>query len=208
MKRTKVVTGLLSLAALFVLGTLAATSASAASEFLWSGALPGLILVLSTNAQLFAFEPGGTIFTCKHFGARATTSNGSAMTTKEIVLTGLYSKCEFVGVNTKVSPVEFLLTADGSIAVIGKPIVLTFGGIFNCSVKIDSGAANRSLKTIKFLNAPQSHPAAVLAHVEIAGFTSLSSGGECGTPGEERREGLFRGLWLLFVDGGTLRWDP
>jgi len=208
MKRTTTATGFLTLLAMLVLGAFSAGSASAVSQFLWTGPLPALGLVLSENTQFFKAVPGGTpAVTCKHFGGHGIVSNGKAMTTKEITITGQYSKCETLGIATKVTPAEFLLNADGSVSVVGKPIVISIGGVANCSLKIETGPSNENLKTIKFLQ-DALNAGAITAHVEIKGITSLGSGGECGTAGLEQKEGEYRGLLLASVDGGTIRWDP
>jgi len=208
MKRSITATGLLSLVAMILVGVFSTGSASAVSQFLWTGPLPGVVLVLSTNTQFFQAIPGGAPIECAHFGARGLASNGKAMTTKEITLIGTYSKCKAAGLfSATVSTAEYLLNANGSVAVVGSPIVVTVPEL-NCTLKISASAngagPNSNLNTIKFLNEPQS----ILAHVEvIEGIISLSSGGECGKAGEEFTKGTYRGLLLASVDGGTLQWD-
>lgn len=208
MKRVKIATGLLTFVAMIAVGAFSAGLASAAPQFLWTGSLPGLVLALSTGKQVFTSQPGGTPIECEHFGGHAIASNGKAMTTKEVTLTGRYTKCKAAGIfNATVSPAAFLLNADGSVAIIGQPIVISIEGI-NCSLKItnsNNGAApNNNLKTIKYLN---ENAAAILAHAEVKGIVSLSSGGECGEVGIEKTEGEYKGLFLAVVDGGVLQWD-
>jgi len=204
MKRIITATGLSALAAMLVLGAFAG-SAFAVPQFLWTGPLPGLVLVLSTNPQVFTAAAGLEII-CQHFGAHAIASNGKAMTTKEFTLTGLYSNCKTEGAvktGATVTPAEFLINADGSIAVL-KSLVITVPEFINCSLKVIGGAPNNNLKTIKFLN----NPSDLLAHVEVINIESLGSGGACGEPTVAKTEGTYRGLLLASVDNGTLRWDP
>jgi hypothetical protein len=204
MKRQITATGLLSLVAMIVVGVFSTGSALAGggpnSVFSWTGPLPGLVLVLNDNKQIFTTEPGGVQIECAHFGGHSIASNGKAMTTKEVTLTGLYTKCEAIGLNATVSPAEFLLNADGSASIL-KAIVITIPAL-GCSLKVDGGAANKNLRLILYLNRPED----ILAHVEITSIKSLASGGSCGTAGQEKLEGEYKGLFLAFVDGGTLQW--
>jgi hypothetical protein len=203
MKRTTTATGLLTLLAMLVLGAFSAGSASA-HDFSWTGPLPGLVLVLSDNPQFFEASPGFSI-TCKHFGGHGIATNGKLMTTKTIVITGLFSQCEAVGgFAAKVSPAEFELSAEETVGVIGKPIVITIPGV-NCSIKVSNGGANAALKTIRYLKDPL-NSSAILAHVEVSKIVSFGSGGICGEPTEEKPIGLYRGLLLAFIHGGIIRW--
>ncbi|HEX5853883.1 MAG TPA: hypothetical protein VFY36_12425 [Solirubrobacteraceae bacterium] len=203
MKRTTTATGLLTFVVMIVVGAFSAGSASAVPQFLWTGPLPALVLVLNDNTQLFEFEPGGTGIECEHFKGHAIASNGKAMTTKEITVTGLYTKCFFGEIfPMTVTPAEFLLNADGSVSVVGKPIVLTIPEL-GCSIKINSGPPNNNLRLILYLNLAQD----VLAHVEIEKIASLGSGGLCGDASVEKTELHYTGLWLISVHGGTIRWE-
>jgi hypothetical protein len=206
MKRTTTATGLLTLLAMFVLGAFSAGSASAVSQFLWTGPLPGLVLILNDNKQVFQTEPGGLIVECEHFGAHGIASNGVAMTAKEITITGLYTKCKAAGTGATVTPVQFLIFASGLVSVVGAPIVITSptGG---CSVKINNGGANENLEALRYLVDP-SNAAALLVHAEVVGIHSTGSGGICGTAGVEKTNGSYKGLFLAFLDGGSIRWDP
>ena len=204
MKRRITATGLLSLVALIVVGVFSAGSALATggsnSFFSWTGPLPGLVLVVNDNKQIFTTEPGSVQIECSSFKAHGIASNGKAMTTKEVTLTGLYTGCEAAGLGATVTQAEFLLSANGSVAVL-KPIVITIGAL-GCSIKVDGGAANNNLRLILYLNRPED----LLAHVEINNINSLASGGSCGEAGLEKPKGEYRGLFLVIVDGGTLQW--
>jgi hypothetical protein len=202
MKRISTATGLLTLVAMAVLGVFSVGSASAHS-FLWTGPLPGLVLVLSDNPQVFTVEPKGLAVTCKHFGGEGIASNGKGMSVKVITVTGKYSKCEATGgFVAQVSDAEYELSAEESVAVSGKPIVITFPAL-GCSLKINNGAPNNNLSKIRFLNEGSN----ILAHVEIAGITSLASGEPCGPAGVEKPNGEYTGLLRASLDGGTIKWD-
>ncbi len=179
---------------------LTTTSEYRADGFLWTGSLPGLVLVLSQNLQTFATEPEGPRIICKTFKGHGILSKGAAMTAKEMTVTGNYTGCEALGAKAEASSAEILLNSDGSLAV-AKSIVITVPTAA-CSIKISNEGANGNLKTIKYLNLPQE----ILAHVELVKVTSLASGGLCGTAGEEKPNGSYNGLLLLLVHGGVIKW--
>jgi len=208
MKRLAMPTGLLAAVALIVLSAFAAGSASAVPQFLSTGPLPGLLLILGANKQFFSTNPGGASFECEHFRAHGSATNGQAMTAKEVIVTGVYSKCKTVGGLTAiVTPVEYLLTAEGTVSVIGKPIVITVAAA-GCSIKVRNGSTNENLKTIRYLP-DGANPGAILVHAEVTGIHSEGSGGPvCGEAGVEQTTGEYRGLFLVFLDGGTIKWDP
>ncbi|HEX5852062.1 MAG TPA: hypothetical protein VFY36_03105 [Solirubrobacteraceae bacterium] len=204
MKRTTTATGLLALAAMLVLGVFAGSASAGGgpnSFFLWTGPLPGLVLVLSDNEQIFTSEPGGPPIECEHFGGHAFASNGKAMTTKEVTLTGVYTKCFAANLfPATVSPVAFLLNADGSITILN-PIVITVPEL-GCSLKLANNTANTNLRLLLFLNRKED----LLVHSDVRNLTSLSSGDPCGAAGVEHPEGTYAGLLLAFVHGGILQW--
>jgi hypothetical protein len=203
MKRIITATGLSALAAMLVLGAFAG-SAFAVPQFLWTGPLPGLVLVKSDNPQVFQAAPGLTVV-CQKFSAHGRASNGTAMTTKEITIKGTYTECkttEPIAVAAEVSPAEYLLNAAGSITVKNE-IVVTIP-LAGCNIKIKAVAANENLKTIVFLNNANG---TILAHAEVTKIASEGSGGACGEVGVENKEGIYRGLLLASLDGGTIKWD-
>ncbi len=204
MKRISTATGLLALGTLFMFGAVSAESASAVAQFLWTGQLPALVLVLSKNKQVIAsVSTLGVV--CEHFAGHGILSNGKAMTSKEFTITGNYTECKFGTFPVIVSPAELLINADGSVAIVGRPIVVTIPTLA-CSVKIANGGANGNLKTLRYLNLKDD----ILAHAELTGIASLGSseGTACGDPSVENTEGTYSGLLLFSVDGGTVRWDP
>jgi hypothetical protein len=202
MRRTSTAAGLLTLVTL-VLGAVSAGSASAES-FLWTGGLPGLLLVLSQNAQAFTINGSPLSFVCQHFGGHGILSSGpKGMSAKGATIAGTYSKCEApaLGAPVTVPSVDFLFNANGSLSIVGRPIVLTIPAL-GCSLKINNGGSS-SLKTVKFLNLPQD----ISAHLELNSFAALGSGEPCGSAGEEKPV-IYSGLLLISVDGGTIKWDP
>jgi hypothetical protein len=204
MKRaTTTAMGLAALVAMLALGAFSAGSASA-HEFLWTGPLPGLLLVLSTNTQVFEVVPGLFQVKCKHFIGHGILSNGSSMAIKTSKITGHYFECEVTGGSkAEISEVEYELNAEGTVGVIGKPIVISALGAAKCSVKVNNGAPNNKLSSLTFLNLSSD----LLVHVNVSKITSLGSGGVCGTAGVEQTEGTYVGLLLSLVDSGTLQWD-
>jgi hypothetical protein len=206
MIRKSTATGFLTLVALVALGAFAAGSASAES-FLWTGPLPGLLLVLSESLQTFSLPGGALSIVCEHFGGHGVLSNGpKGMSTKEVTVNGTYSKCFAVaGANefpASVTSVSYLLNANGTVAVVGNPIVITIPAV-GCSLKINNDGANGNLSTLKFLNLPSD----VLVDVSVKNITALGSGEPCGAAGVEKPGSTYSGLLLAFVDGGTLKWD-
>jgi hypothetical protein len=210
MKRSITATGLLSLVAMMLVGVFSTGSALAGggpnSTFSWTGPLPGLILALSVNSQVFE-AAAGTDIVCAHFRGHGIASNGKAMTTKEVTIRGVYTSCLAVkgSFGASVTPAEYLIGADGSVGVITTPIVVTIPGL-NCSLKINNGAPNNNLRLLLYLNQATD----ILAHIEAKNITSLvfGGGGVCGEEGQEKTEGTYRGLLLVSVDGGTLHWNP
>jgi hypothetical protein len=209
MKRSITATGLLSLVAMILVGAFSTGSALAGggpnSYFLWSGPLPGLLLVLATNAQVFKATEALEVV-CKHFQAHGLLSNGKAMTTKETIIVGTYTGCEAPAIPAPatVTTAEFLVSADGSVGVVNKPIVITVPAI-GCSIKITNGSPNNNLRLLLYLNQTILD---VLAHVEVGKITSIGSNGLCGEAGVEKTTGIYRGLFLVSVDGGRIQWDP
>jgi hypothetical protein len=207
MIRKSTTTGLLTLAALVVLGAFSAGSALAKggpnSVFVWTGALPALVLVLSDNKQVFKTSATSPAIECDHFGAHGVASNGKAMTTKAITVRGTYSKCIAAGAfPASVTPAEFEVKADGSVSIVGAPIVITIPEA-NCSIKITNGGANSNLRLILYLNQKED----LLAHIEVNKINSVGSGIEpCGEAGVVKENGTYTGLLLVRVDGGTLQW--
>jgi hypothetical protein len=207
MKRTLTATGLLALVAVISAGVFSTGSALAGggpnSFFSWTGPLPGLLLVLSLNTQIFK-ATAETVIECKHFRGHGFATNGNAMTAKSTIVTGMYTSCSAAGIGAVVSPAEYSINADGSVEVRGKPIVVTIPSL-GCSLKINNGAPNNNLRLLLFLN---EFNTAVIVHVEVGNITSLGTGGACGPAGVEKTEGTYRGLFLVSVHGGTIQWHP
>lgn len=209
MKRAMTAMGLGTLAVMAVLGVFSVGSASAQTLFLflWTGPLPGLLLFLNDNLQIF-HPIGGASFEvfCEHFGGHGILSNGSAMWQSTGKITGKYSKCKATGGFTaNISEVEYELNAQGSVAIL-KPIeisVLSLG----CSIKVESSAEgqNTHLLELLFLNLPTD----LLVHVAVSGIhATFSNEKACGITGLGllHSDGTYTGLLLAWVDGGTLQW--
>ena len=194
--------GLVALVVMLVLGVFSAGPASAAL-FLWTGPLPALILVLNDNNQVFTAEETFAV-TCRHFGAHGVTPS-TGMSSGLVIITGTYSKCEATGNPgaVTITPVEYHILANGLVAI-SKPIVITIAGLGKCSLKLSPGGANSHLEKLRFLNQPED----LLVHAEVESITSTASGGICGTAGVEKPNGTYFGLFLVWVDGGTLKWHP
>ena len=202
MKRKSTATGLLTLVALVLLGVVSAGSASA-HDFTWTGSLAALILVLSDNLQVFEAVAGLDV-TCSHFKGHGVLSNGTQMTVKTAKVIGQYTGCTAGkgAFAATVTPAEYEFSADESVAVINKPIVVTIPGI-GCSLKISNGAPNNNIKTIKYLVRPND----LLVHVEAIKITSVGSAEPCGPPETPQPNGVYRGLLLVGLDGGgSLKW--
>jgi hypothetical protein len=179
--------------------------------FLWTKALsslpvnlPGLLLVLSDNRQVFEPAGGESFYVCKHFGGHGILSNGSLMSVATVKITGTYSECteQPAGHEVDVTPAEYELTAQGSLGIT-KSIVFTVPA-FNCSIKVAGGGTNSQLLTVLFLNQANG---ILLAHLEILGFHARPSGGLCGAANSETTRGTYFGLLLVSVDGETIKWD-
>jgi len=206
-RTTTTAMGLLSL--VLVLGVFSAGSASA-HEFLLTGPLPALVLVLSDNTQIFEVVAGTFQIKCPHFIGHGILSNGSLMTGTTGKISGEYpGKCEVTGGSkATISPVEYELNANGSVSVINKTITIAAGSPANCSVLVHPDARNQNLTTLLFLKDPAAPTSALLVHVAVSGIHSLSTGGVCATGGITlHTEGTYTGLLLVRIDGGTIQWD-
>ncbi len=204
MKRTTTTAmSLVGLGLMLVLGVF--SGSASASEFLYTGPLPGLILVLNDNVQIFKPAPGTFQVECRHFAGHGILS-ATRMSEAEQIVTGSYSKCEITGGSkATITPVEYLIGANGTVSVLNT-IVITAGSPGNCSIKVNPGASNSNLSKILFLNNPGGD---LLLHVEVTGIHSTASNGLCGETGVEKTEGSYFGLLLVWADkGGTIKWDP
>ncbi len=200
MKRTSTtVTGLAALVAVLVIGMCSAGAAQA-HTFLWTGALPSLFLALADGPQLFIPVPGGPGVICKHLRFHGTILAESQLTQTAI---GEYSKCEAIGKPVTVTPAEYVFSADETIAITGKSILITVPGV--CTFHFGPIITNR----IRYLVDPNSGGTRLLTHVEAENLhvVILGGGGVCGPEGLHT-EGTYRGLLLEWAHGsGTLSWS-
>jgi hypothetical protein len=205
MKRiTTTATGLVALVAMLALGMVSAGSASA-HEFLYTGPLPVLLLILSDNKQVFEVVPAGLAISCPHFRGHILFS-GSTMHGTTAKVTGEYpGKCEVTGGSkATISPVEYELSAEGTISVLNT-ITITAGSPALCSLLVEP-ATNKNLSTLLFLKDPAAPTLALLVHVAVGGIHSVGTNGTCATGGQHTN-GTYFGLVLVWVDGGTIQWD-
>ncbi len=204
MKRTATsVVGLMSLVALLVLGVFSAGAAQA-HTFLWTGALPGLLLALSDGPQFFRFTEGGAAFTCKHARFHGVVTKESSETQKVV---GQYSKCEAIGSELIITPVEYELSANETVSIVNKTVQLSIP-VAKCTIDIEPSARNQALSKIRYLIDPNSVGTRLLLHAEVEKLHSIILGGAglCGPEGLHT-DGLYRGLLLAWVHGsGTLSW--
>jgi hypothetical protein len=207
MKRiTTTAMGLAALVAMLVLGVFSAGSAQA-HTFLWTGATPGLLLILADGPQIFKVTAiGGPEVICKHahFDGLVKSESESA----DIVL-GNYTGCSAFGSGVSVSAAEYEISAEETVSVINKTITIEAPGL--CRIHIQP-AGNANLAKIRYLVDPNSSSLRILAHAEVTGITSTTlnlGGGEvlCGKLGTNTT-GTYRGLLLAWVDSpGTLKWS-
>ncbi len=205
MKRTATsVVGLVSLVALLVLGVFSAGAAQA-HTFLWTGALPGLLLALSDNSQIFqATESFPAAVVCKHARFHGVVTKESS---EHQIVVGEYSKCEAFGKAATITPVEYELNANETVSVINKTIQVNVPAI-PCVIHIEPSARNQALSRIRYLIDPNSEGTRLLLHAEVEKIHSriLGGAGLCGPEGLHT-DGLYRGLLLAWVHGsGSLSW--
>ena len=118
-------------------------------------------------------------------------------------LVGEYTGCTAFGSSATVSPAEYELSADETVSIINKTIVITVK-VAGCSIEVKP---QNNLKGIRYLIDPNSGNTRLLAHAEVEKIVSTTIGGgtTCGGEGEHTA-GLYRGLLLALVDGGALSW--
>ncbi len=200
----RLITGASTLGAILVLGVCFAGGAQA-HTFLWTGALPSLLLALSEGTQFFEAIPGGGAVTCKHARFHGVlTSESTAM--QRVV--GTYTGCEAFGNKATVTPAEYELSAEESVSVINKTISIEVP-VAACKILIAPVAANQGLKAIKYLLDPNSNDTRLLLDVNVAKIASTieGGGGACGAVGGHT-EGIYTGRLLVWADAaGTLKWS-
>lgn len=205
MKRiSTTIMGLAALVAMLVLGAFSAGAAQA-HTFSWTGTTNSLLLVLADGPQSFTAIPGGNPVVCKHAHLDGTVKNGSQLT---VTVLGQYTGCTaFLGFAATVTPVEYEISADETVSVINKSILIEVPEL-KCIIHIAPIANNQNLSKIRYLVDPSSSER-LLAHAEVAKIHSviLGGAGSCGAEGLHT-EGEYRGLLLAWVHGsGSLSWS-
>jgi hypothetical protein len=201
MKRiTTTVMGLAALVAMLVLGVSAGSAQ--AHSFLWSGAVPSLVLAVNENTQIFQAEAGGAEVKCKKARFHGTITTAKSLTQ---VLTGLYSECVGpLSAPATVSGVEYEFNADETVSVINKAIAISIP-LAGCEILV---GPQKNLSAVKYLLDPNSRDLALLVDANVGSISNTikGGGGACGAEGHHTN-GTDIGLALEFVDPmGTLIW--
>ncbi len=203
-RRSTTVMGLAALVVMLVLGVFSAGAAQA-SRFLWTGALPGLLLVLAQGPQSFIWIPGGSSLVCKHARLHGKVEKESQLTQRFV---GLYTGCEEFGFAVTFSPVEYEVSAEGKESIVSKTLVLEIP-LAGCKIKVAPNG-NQNLGKVRYLADPNSGGTRLSTHFEVDKIDSVieGGGGLCGPEGLHT-EGSYRGLILEFVHGsGAYGWVP
>jgi hypothetical protein len=199
----RIISAALSLGAILALSVVFAGGAQA-HTFLATGALPALLLILSDGPQTFTAIPNGASVVCRHARFHGKVEKEAQLTQ---IVVGEYSKCEAFGFPASVSPAEYELSADETVSVINKNIVIKVAAA-GCEIEIGP-SNNKGLGKIRYLVDPQASTR-LLAHVEVQNIHSTIKGGggiTCGAEGAHT-EGRYLGLVLAWLDsGGTLSWS-
>jgi hypothetical protein len=188
MKRIRI-TGLAILAAL-AFGVVGVGSASA-HEFVASKA--GTVKGLQVNNHKFRTN-AGTV-ECTLETSEGTAVAGSQKTNKEKVK---YSGCTAFGFEANISEAEFEFSAEEWVSVL-KKITIELP-IPECKVTIEA-TKNKERKKVTYKNSAPVKT--VEAKALVKGITYTSSGGACGTSGEN---GEYSGNSKLELVGGTIEW--
>lgn len=183
------ITGLTVLAAL-AFGVVGVTSASA-HEFVASKAGT----VNGSQVHNHKFKTNGGTVECMNETSEGTAVAGSQKTNTEKVK---YSECTAFGFGAIISEAELQFSAEEWVSVLKKiTIEVPLGG---CKVTIPS-TKNKELKKVTYKN---SEPVKTIeAKALVKGITYTSSGGLCGTSGEN---GEYAGNSKLELAGGTIEW--
>jgi hypothetical protein len=129
---------------------------------------------------------------------RASFVSGEVKTLKALLLTSTieFEKCTAFGLAAKVSLVNVLSSAEGSVSLL-KTVTATASG---CIVTYPS-SKNQSLWTVKFKNTnKQIEKVASISHI-----TSSGAGAVCSYA--EESSGVFTGNALVGLIGGTIDWQ-
>jgi hypothetical protein len=188
MKRIKLF-GLCLVAALAVSSV--STVAASAHEFVASKA--GTVKDKQVNNHKFRTN-AGTV-ECGSEASEGTAVAGSQKTNKEKVK---YAECAAFGFEATISEAEYEFSAEEWVSVLNKVTIEV--PLAGCKVTIGT-TKNKELKKVPYKN---SAPAKTIeAKALVKGITYTSSGGLCGTSGEN---GEYSGSSKLELVGGTIEW--
>jgi hypothetical protein len=192
----RIVAGIAGVATVIALGAFFAAPAGA-HLFLFTGTLPALLLLLGAGPQVFLPEEGGIEVVCN--AARLHGRGPSkAMQASTILVKGIYEKCTAAGLEANVSEVEYELSAEETLLNV-RHITVTIPA-FECTILF----LRQNNITVRYLRLPTD----VEAHLSGTNVHRIVTGGGdfCGLQGL-RIAGIYRGLFLLRTDGGTVQWD-
>jgi hypothetical protein len=166
--------------------------------------LVGAVSAESASAHEFVASKQGTtkdhgIGTQTFLGVECTseTSKGKvhAGSSKTIVEKVKYSGCPTFGLNGEpISEVEYEVSAEGSLSILNTVTVERLG----CTITVEP-AKNKGLKSVTYAD----ESGRLRLDAAVKGITYTSSGGMCGSSGEN---GEYSGTSEIELVGGTLEW--
>ncbi|MHB8242863.1 MAG: hypothetical protein ACYDHN_12850 [Solirubrobacteraceae bacterium] len=182
---------------LVVVFGLTAVAAASAHEFEFSGTVPAALGGKALTIQKFKLTSG--MITCEEAAISGTVA---AKVTKTQTVKVKYGLCEMFGAKTIVTEAEYSFTAEGSLSVVGQPIVFTSASD-KCSIKISPSVANTNLHSVKYT----SKGTALAVNPSVGGINYESAGSSiCGPVGKLETNGGYEGEVALTAAGGTLSW--
>jgi hypothetical protein len=172
---------------------LASASALGSPVFLAHGAGP--LLASADNTNTFHAPGAGINVECT--ALKLAQGVPPALQFLSILVTIQYESCKAAGVAATVSPVQYIIDANGEVTLENQVTIKGLG----CSVTIPP-AKNHNLRTVKFDNQANG---TILLLSSVSGITSFGEGTLC-TYGEESA-GTYTGNARVALDGGSLKWD-
>jgi hypothetical protein len=180
--------------ALAVLGVCMAVTASASAHLFHATLLGGELLGLSTGTQIFKTKAGGAAVECSH---AVTLGLVAALLGLHQLVTVNYSGCLEAGiVRIHISSAQYLLSADGLVAIEKTIKILVLGPPLHCSITVPP----QSLLGVTYKNSGKN----IVEESKVHSIVSTGTGGECGTA---NTGGTYTGNNEISEDGGTLSWS-
>ncbi|MHB8242808.1 MAG: hypothetical protein ACYDHN_12570 [Solirubrobacteraceae bacterium] len=175
---------------------LTAAASASAHEFEFSGTVPAALSGKQLNNQKFKVTAG--LVTCEEAAASGTIS---AKVAKIQTVKVKYSKCEAFGTKAVITEAEYSFNAEGTVSVVGSPIIIT-STTGKCSVKV-TPTGNANLHTVKYTNKGTS----LVTKAEVVGINYEPLGAAlCGTSGAKETNGSYEGEVVTTAAGGTVSW--